>query len=138
MDRHLRVGGLHRAVIGREQQQRDVHQQQGQRKGEKDLRHVAERQDPADQEVLQQHADHEQDRHRDGKRHQRIDPEARREEEADVHADHHEFALGEVDDLHDAEDQRDADAHQRIDSADQQAVNDGLCYCREHRCRDRV
>src|SRR5271165_1272392 len=56
MDRRLRVGGLHRAVIGREQQQRNVDQEQGKGKGEEDLRHVAECQDPADQTVLQQHA----------------------------------------------------------------------------------
>ena len=65
MDCRFAIGGLHRSVVRREQQERHVHQQERQRKGEKDLRHVAKREHTADQEVLQQHADHEQDRHGD-------------------------------------------------------------------------
>ena len=36
-----------------------------------------------------------------------------------IHAEHHEVALGEIDDAHDAEDQPEADAHQAVDRADQ-------------------
>src|ERR1700730_11001239 len=83
--------------------------------------------------MLQQHADQKQHRHGHRKRQQRIDAEAAGEEEADIHADHHELALGEVHDFHDAEDQRHADAHKRIDAAYEQAVHDGLCQCLQHR-----
>ena len=133
MKRLVRIPGVNRAVIGREQHQGEIHQQQGQREGEKDLRHVVEPQNPADEEMLHQDADDEQHRHRDDERHDRIDPELGGKKEADVHADHHEFALGEIDDLHHAEDQRHADAHERVDSADEQAVHDGLGHCFQHR-----
>jgi hypothetical protein len=132
MKRFVRIPGVHRPVVGREQHQGEVHQQQGQSKGKEDLRHVAEPQNSADQEMLQEHADDEQDRHRDGKRHQGVYSEVGGKEEADVHADHHELALGEVHDFHDAENQRNADAHKRVDSADEQAVHDGLCQCLQH------
>ena len=38
--------------------------------------------------------------------------------EAGEHAQHQQLALGEIDDLHDAEDQPEADAHQAVDAAD--------------------
>ena len=82
--------------------------------------------------MLEQHADHEQHRHRHEQRQQGIDAELVGEKEADVHPDHHEFALGEVDDLDHAENQRNADADKRIDAADEQAVDDGLGYCLQH------
>ena len=47
--------------------------------------------------------------------------ERREDIEGGVHAEHHELALGEVDDPHDAEDERQADAHQAVDRADRQA-----------------
>ena len=43
-----------------------------------------------------------------------------------IHAEHHEIALGEVDDPHDAEDQPEPDAHQAIDRADQKPGGQGL------------
>ena len=43
-----------------------------------------------------------------------------------IHAEHHEVALGEVDDPHDAEDQAEPDAHQAIDRADQKSGGQGL------------
>ena len=126
------IRGVNGAVIRREQHQRQIEQQQRQREGQEDLRHVVRPQHPADQEMLDQHADHEQHRHRDEKRKKRIDAELVGEEEADIHPDHHEFALGEVDDLDHAEDQRDADADERVDAADEQAVDDGLGHCLPH------
>ena len=38
-----------------------------------------------------------------------------------IHAEHQQFALGEVDDAHDAEDQPEADTHQAVDAADGKA-----------------
>src|SRR5258705_12901940 len=53
-----------------------------------------------------------------------------------VHAEHHEVAMGEVDDPHDSENQSEADAHQAVDRADQQAGKQRLqkafqelCHC---------
>src|SRR3954466_6100915 len=76
--------------------------------------------------MLDQHAHQEEHGHGDQERDDRIDAEPGREEVADVHSQHHELALGEIHDLHDAEDERDADAHERIDAPDEQAVDDGL------------
>lgn len=67
-------------------------------------------QHPADQEVLNLRFGDEQHRHRYDQRDQRIHAELGGEKERDIHPDHHEFALGEVDDLVHAEDQCDADA----------------------------
>ncbi len=55
-----------------------------------------------------------------------------------IHPEHHELALGEIHDLDDAEDQRDADADQRVDAADEQAVDDGLDDCLPHRISDQI
>ncbi len=80
--------------------------------------------------------DHEQDRSGDKGRHvgsddiaeDRID--AKRDEEivGGVHAEHHEIALGEIDDPHHAENQREANAHQSVDRAEQQAGCQRLQY----------
>ena len=132
MEGFVGIGGVHRAIIRGEQHQRQIEQQQRQRKGQENLRHVVRPQHPSDQEMLDQHADHEQHRHRNKQRSKRIDAELVGEKEGDIHPDHHEFALGEVDDLDHAEDQRDADTDERVDSADKQAVDDGLGHCLEH------
>ena len=60
----IRIRGMDGAVIGREQHQREIQQQQRQRERQKDLRHVVGSENPADQEMLDQDADHEQHRHR--------------------------------------------------------------------------
>src|SRR5262249_22155942 len=43
-----------------------------------------------------------------------------------IHAEHEEFAMGEVDHPQHAEDQREPDAHQRVDAADENAGEDEL------------
>jgi hypothetical protein len=43
-----------------------------------------------------------------------------------VHAQHHEVAVGEVDDPHDAENQSKPNAHQTVDGADQKAGDQRL------------
>ena len=85
--------------------------------------------DLRDQVLMQQPAD----RVDDGARKQRPDDRAdigaedgERSEtgdqvERDVHAEHHEVAVGEVHDAHHAEDDAEADAHQAVGAADQQA-----------------
>ncbi len=43
-----------------------------------------------------------------------------------VHADHEEFAMGEVDDVHDAEDDREPEGHQGKKKAHQDSLEDGI------------
>jgi hypothetical protein len=57
---------------------------------------------------------------------QRVDVIAERQIVGEVHPQHHEVALGEVDDPHDAEDQREADAHERVDAAHEQPRDEVL------------
>jgi hypothetical protein len=61
-----------------------------------------------------------------------IETKSDSEKEGDVHPDHHEFALGEIDDLDHAEDQRHANADERVNAADEQAVDYGLGHCLHH------
>src|SRR5262249_46400943 len=55
-----------------------------------------------------------------------IEPEIFRHRPGAVHREHQELAVGEVDDAQHAEDQRQADAHERVDAADEQTGDDQL------------
>ncbi len=82
-----------------------------------------------DDEAEHEHDRTAQDRHGEGAKfatQQGLDAECRGQIQSEIHADHQELALGEVDDPHDAEDQTKADAHQRIDAADQQPGDERL------------
>jgi hypothetical protein len=48
----VRIGGVDCAVIRRKQHQRKIQQQQRQREGQEDLRHVVKAEHPTDQEML--------------------------------------------------------------------------------------
>ena len=48
--------------------------------------------------------------------------------EAGEHSQHQEFALGKIDDPHDAEDQAEADTHQPVDATDGQTGGNGIQY----------
>src|SRR5262249_22142557 len=52
----------------------------------------------------------------------RLNAERREQIERGVHAEHHEIAMGEIDDAHHAEDQAEPDAHQAIDRADEETA----------------
>lgn len=52
--------------------------------------------------------------------------ERREEIERRVHPEHHEVALGEIDDPHHAEYESEPDAHQAVDRADQKSGGQGL------------
>src|SRR2546430_5951984 len=56
----------------------------------------------------------------------RVDVEGAEEREGDVHADGHELAVREVDDAHDAEDEREPDPHHGVDAAGEDARGDRL------------
>ena len=51
---------------------------------------------------------------------------------AEIAAGHEQHAMGEVQHLHDAEDQHHAERHQHIDAADHRAVDDLLEQRRQH------
>ena len=48
------------------------------------------------------------------------------EPEGDIHGHHHEFAMGEIDDLHHAHDEGHADANESIETAKQNSGDQGL------------
>jgi len=52
--------------------------------------------------------------------------EGRDDVEGEIHAEHQEFALGEIDDAHDAEDDPEPDAHQAVDRSQQNACRERL------------
>ena len=133
---------LHRQRRRAEQDQAAVREHQRNAEREDDLRvmpfglgrdHPRAR-DMRDQEPVQKPTEDEHDRAGDRRRDDRAGvgseknqhPEAGHQVIGDVHAEHHEVALGEVHDAHDAEDDAEPDAHQAIGAADQQARRHGL------------
>ena len=48
------------------------------------------------------------------------------EPEGDIHGHHHEFTMGEIDDLHHAHDEGHADANESIETAEQYSGDQGL------------
>ena len=61
--------------------------------------------------------------------------EQRVDDEGDVHAEHDEIAMREVDDVHHAPDQRQARGKQRVDGAQQKAADDHLDENKGHEPR---
>src|SRR5437879_9333205 len=57
--------------------------------------------------------------YRDQQHDVRVEPLEREREEGEVHAEHEELAVGEVDHAHDAEDQREADGDEGVDAPEQ-------------------
>jgi len=78
-----------------------------------------------DDAALQHVAQHEEGGHRDRQRQIRVDAEAGIEEIDAVQRDHQDRAVGEVDDVQHAVDQRKAERHQRVDRAGGQPVDQG-------------
>jgi hypothetical protein len=103
-------------------------------------RHHARTGDLRDQKAVQQPADREHDRPREHGADDRagIGAEERQHAEAGdqivggVHAQHHEIAVREVHDPHDAKDDAQPDAHQPIGAADQQAGGKRLQRVDQH------
>ena len=64
----------------------------------------------------------------------RLHPKCDKEIIGGIHSDHHEIALGEVDDANYPENQRKTDAHQPVDRADQKSGCKGLQQIFEKLC----
>jgi hypothetical protein len=122
------------------QHQHEVLEKNEQAEGGEDLHHRLVQQ-WLDQQALHQQADDEHRRHHYEKRRIRVDAGPGVDEIGAVHADHQDFAVGEIGDADDPENERQADADQAVDAAKQQAVNQdrddvvhsSACYWR---CRD--
>ena len=127
----LEITQLHHGVAGtvadavglapREGQHRVLKENQ-QTKGGKDL-HVGFGRERLYHQPLDGHAQQPHRRRDHQHRQVGVDPELRVGHIGAVHAEHHEVALGEIDDAHDAEDEVQTDADQAIDPAQQQPVN---------------
>src|SRR5262249_12014414 len=74
---------------------------------------------------LNDHADHEHGGDGDQQADEQVQVQVHGERVAEIGAEYHHHALGDVDDVQHAEDQREADGHQCIDAAAQNAVDHG-------------
>ena len=79
-----------------------------------------------DQVLLGDGPDEEEGGGYDQERNIRVDLEVMEDPEGEVHGEHQEFAVGEVDHVHDPEDQSEADAHQGINPAHEEPADEGL------------
>ena len=118
--------GLQFAAIGGEQFQQavldDDRQAEGHQKRWQQV--VAER--AVEQEALQGITDDRHRRHDQQQRSQRIETEGLRHHQRDVGGEHDQIAMGDVDQPHDAEDQRQAGGEHGVEPADQHALQDDV------------
>jgi hypothetical protein len=124
--------GRHAALLLAEREQRHVLEQEGGADGEQHAVLLARRHldDAAEEQDLEQDADRADDH--------RGDQEGQRERQApdavDVvdheAADHEHLPVREVEQVHDREDQRDAERHQRVGGRQHHAVDDDLLHRR--------
>ena len=75
---------------------------------------------------LQQIAEGEHDSHGDGQRQEGIDAQLGEQEIDGIAAQHDEGAMGEIDDVEHAPDQRHAERHQAVEPAEQDPVDEDL------------
>ena len=114
------------AVVAGEAGDHGVLQQEEQADGGEDLRERIAALHAPHEMLVDQHPEdvhHEADRH-DGQ--QRIEPEAGAEPPGGEHPEHEELAVGEVDHLHEAPDDRQPHGDEGVEKPHLQAVDDGL------------
>ena len=117
------------AIVRREEELRQAAHHDRQAEGGEDLHHAGIGFRPhrkADDQEIDHRAEHEQRGGDQRRRQQRVDRKEREQEERRVHRDHQEFAVGEVHDVHQAEDQREADGDQAVEQPHQQAAGEAL------------
>jgi hypothetical protein len=124
------VRGANAARCGREDHRGGVGDDQRESEREDELRvhlplRITAAGDAREQPAMDDPAEDEERWNREQRAEQRIDA-GQRVEVREVHPEHHEVALREVHDAHDTEDQRQADAHQRIHASDEQSGGDVL------------
>ncbi len=117
------------AIIRREEELREAAHHDGQPEGRENLHHAGIGFGPdrkAHDQEIDGRPEHEQRRGNQRRRQQRIDGKEREQEERRVHRDHQEFAVGEVHDVHQSEDQRQADGDEPVEQAHQEAAGEAL------------
>ena len=117
---------LDAARIGTGDGERRIDQQDGDGEQQQELLMLGPSDEGRDQAALQGIAHGEEEEGDHGQAEQGRDLEVLEAHPGEVHADHHHLAVREVDDAHDAEDHRQAERHQPVDHAGEQAVDDGL------------
>ena len=115
-----------RQEIGAKTPEHGIAQQQRQPEGAEDLGQHRPLHHAADQPEIDDDAERRQHQRRHRRADERADAEHRPHHERDIHAEHDEIAMGEVDDVHHAPDQGEAGREQRVDGAEQQPADDHL------------
>ncbi len=117
------------AIVRREEELRQAAHDDGKPEGGEDLHHagigLGTDRKPHDQQI--DHRTKHEQRSRDQRRRQQgIDRKEREQEERRIHRDHQEFAMGEVDDVHQPEDQRAPYGNQSVEQPHQRPLDDRL------------
>ena len=117
------IGGLHGAGVRTEDDQEHVDDDDRQRHQQQELAVLRPGDEGIDQSRLQRVAEHEQ--HRGDRHHhdQRIEVKCGKQHDREIHRDRHHLAMGEIDDAHHAENDREPERHQAIDQAGQNSAD---------------
>ena len=120
------IGHLHGAEIALPEDEGKVLEEEGQPEREQELIVLGGLTIGLDHDLLDDHAEHEEERRGQDHREVWIDPGESEEPVRRVHGQHHHRAVGEVDDAEHAEDQAEPAGHQPVHASQQQAADDGL------------
>ncbi len=115
-----------RLEIGAEDPERRITQQQGEAEGRENLGDHRPAHDVANEAEIDDEAEEKEQERRARAERERPAVQIGHHDEGDIHTDHDELAMGEIDDVHHPPDQRQPGREQRIDGADQEADDDDL------------
>src|SRR2546426_11837676 len=101
-------------------------QEDGKTEGGEDLGEHGSAQDPPDEPVVDEQTEEGQEEDGEGQRDEGIELQEGPRPERGEHRAHEEFPVGEVDDLHEAEDQGESGGDQRVDESHQEATDQPL------------
>jgi len=126
-----------RAVIRGEEKLRKPLNQNGKAEGCEDLDHAdiglrAHR--IAHDACIDEGAEDEHQRHHEGQGNQRVEPREEPQAEHRIHGEHEKLTMGEIDHIHQSEDQREADCNEGIDEPHQQTARQHLHDCLRRHC----
>src|SRR6185437_2739860 len=126
--RHVRTGvaRIDRAHIGAEGELGEIGQDDLQPEGDQQRVEQSRADDEIEHEALQPIAEHEHHRHGDRQRGERIDSQAGEKEIDAIAAQHDERAMRKIDDVEHAPNQRHAERHEAIETAQEHAVDEEL------------
>ena len=113
-------------AVGRELQQQPVLDDDREPEGDEQRHQQVGAERAVEHQPLQPPAEREHEGQGDQQRHPDRHEQRRREREDEVGGEHDEVAMREVDEPHDAEDQRKAGGVERVESAEQGALDDGV------------